>query len=114
MEERNSSCPREARDGAGRPGGGGEEASRGGQASQAPANTWSGHNFSLRQSQSQFYFETILNFKILSGISDGDYTSLYFKDAENQYEQIEGESKYGLRTMKDSLLKVKRTLFDKR
>ena len=43
-----------------------------------------------------------------------DYTSLYFKDAENQYEQIEGESKYGLRNMKDSLLKVtKRTLFEK-
>jgi len=45
------------------------------------------------------------------GISDGDYTSLYFKDAENQYEQIEGESKYGLRNMKDSLLKeLKRDL----
>ena len=49
--------------------------------------------------------------KLPSGISDGDYTSLYFKDAENQYEQIEGESKYGLRNMKDSLLKeLKRDL----
>ena len=51
---------------------------------------------------------------MFSGISDGDYTSLYFKDAENQYEQIEGESKYGLRNMKDSLLKVnKRNPFEK-
>ena len=51
---------------------------------------------------------------MFSGISDGDYTSLYFKDAENQYEQIEGESKYGLRNMKDSLLKVnKRNTFEK-
>ena len=53
----------------------------------------------------------MVNPEFLSGISDGDYTSLYFKDAENQYEQIEGESKYGLRNMKDSLLKeLKRDL----
>ena len=46
-----------------------------------------------------------------SGVTEGDYTSLYFKDAENQYEQIESENKYGLRSMKDSLLKeLKRDL----
>jgi len=35
---------------------------------------------------------TLLKHQQIPGISDGDYTSLYFKDAENQYEQIEGES----------------------